>query len=80
MVKFSDLKTGDIIARRIPKLDGDKLVHYTGQPHKVLSAVTNTCSGTRSVHLSVADDRIDYWLHDLQFSTVDDELKRWQHV
>jgi hypothetical protein len=80
MVKFEDLKTGDIIARRMPKLDGDRLVHYHGVPWTVLGAVTNPCGGTRSVRLGAANERIDYWLHDLQFSTVDDELKRWDKI
>lgn len=79
-MKFSDIKAGDTIARRVPKLDGDKLVHFHGEPHTVLQATVNPCGGTRSVRLNTGEGPLDYWLHDLQFSTIDDELKRWDNV
>jgi hypothetical protein len=54
--------------------------HY---PTKVVrSAVTNPVGGTRSVWLGDAarEDPLGYWLHDLQFTTVEDELSRWDKV
>lgn len=82
MVRFEDLKTGDKIARRRVELVGGELVrsHY---PAKIVrSATVNPVGGTRSVWVtdSERDDTYGYWMHDLQFSTIQDELNRYDKV
>jgi hypothetical protein len=82
MVRFEDLKTGDRIARRkIEFIDGE-LVRDNYPAKVVRSVVTNPCGDTRSVWLadSERDDTYGYWLHDMQFSTIQDELNRYDKV
>lgn len=77
MVKFADLKTGDTIARRVMKLDGDKLVKSHYQTHTVqgVSSMAN-----RMVHLKADVDGHEYTLHDGLNIGIDDELKTWDRV
>jgi hypothetical protein len=82
MVRFEDLKTGDKIARRrVHFIDGE-LVRDNYPAKVVRSVVTNPSGDTRSVWLadSERDDTYGYWLHDLQFSTIQDELNRYDKV
>lgn len=80
MTKFADLNKGDKIARRFPKLEGDTLTHFHGQTHTVELVTVNPCGGTRSVWCTTDKDDYGYWFHDLQFSTIDDELARWDKI
>lgn len=80
MVQFAYLKTGDKIARRVTSLKDGLIVREHGTEYTVLSAIRNSTSGSRSVCLSIGDGHADLWLHDLQFTTVEDELARWDTV
>jgi hypothetical protein len=80
MVLFDSLKTGDKIARRKIEFINGELIrnHY---PAKVVrSVVTNTVSGVRSVELVDGTEEYGHWLHDLQFTTIQDELNRYDKV
>lgn len=82
MVLFGDLKKGDKVARRkVEFINGELVVnHY---PAKVVrQATVNAVSGTRSVWLADSDsyDSYGFWLHDLEFATVQDELNRYDKV
>lgn len=80
MVLFDSLKTGDKIARRkVEFIDGELVRnHY---PAKVVRRVTtNAVSGVRSVELVDGTGEYGHWLHDLEFSTVQDELNRYDKV
>lgn len=82
MVRFEDLKTGEKIARRkVEFIDGELVRNHF--PAKVVrSVVTNTTSGARSVWLASAEteDAYGFWLHDLHFTSVQDELNRYDKV
>ena len=79
-VKFEELKVGDRIARRFMELEGDRLVPKYLQAHTVRLVIENTVTKERSVLTEAVDDGHEYWMHDRQFSTVDDELRSWDNV
>jgi len=81
MVRFEDLKTGDTIARRVVIEKDGKLIHSHSEAYTVRAAVGNASSGSRSVWVGTGPDDVrGYWLHDLQFSTIQDELDRWDKL
>lgn len=76
-VAFEELKTGDKIARRFMRLEGDKLVTDHYQPHTVLGAIDRA---NRMVHLKADIDGHEYTLHDGLNIGIEDELKTWDRV
>jgi hypothetical protein len=80
MVRFEELKTGDRIARRIVRVEGNEVIRSHAEPYVVRAATVNAIGGTRSVWLGQNEDSYGMWLHDLQFSTIQDELNRWDKL
>ena len=77
MVKFADLKVGDKIARRKMELVEGKLEVRHLQAHTV-QGLSNVY--TRRSVMVVSPQGDEYVMSDLQFSTIDDELKTWDRV
>jgi hypothetical protein len=75
-VKFEELKTGDKIARRFMRLEGDTLVKEHYQPHTVLGAVGHA---NRMLHLK-AEDGHEYTIHEGLHIGINDELRTWDRV
>lgn len=80
MVRFEELKTGDKIARRVVIVKNNEVIRSHSETYTVRAATVNPVGNTRSVWVGVEGDERGYWLHDLQFSTVQDELNRWDKL
>lgn len=79
MVLFDSLKAGDKIAKRVVRLEGHELVREHGPALTVQQATTNSVSGVRSVLLN-NEAGYGLWFHDLQFSSIQDELNRYDKL
>jgi hypothetical protein len=76
-VKFEELKTGDKIARRFKRLEGDRLVTDHYQPHKVLFV---TGQANKMVHLKADITGDQYVIHEGLHTSINDELRTWDRV